>query len=343
MSKTRRTASRSIAFRVDGNSKIGTGHLARCRVLADACLGRGWKVVWITATRDAEKYAPRAKSVVIPAGLAAPAHARRIRGHLSDGDVVVLDGYHFGRDLERELRLGGLKVATMDDNAGRVFEAHLVFNGNVHARQLRYRGVRGTKFALGPRYFIFSDEVRKARRRRAAVPRVHRILVTMGGADPSNQTLKVLRAVEQARLGDVSVTAIAGAANRNFSRLRKFASRCPFPCRVIRSTKSIGAEMSRADLGIGSAGRIATEMAYLGLPGLRIVLADNQKGLIRVLHRCGAAINLGWHGRLSSGRIAARLKSLIRAVALRRKMSDKGRRMLDGKGTDRVLKLLASL
>jgi len=337
---------KTIAFRVDGNSRMGTGHLARCRVLAEACLKRGWRVIWMSSSAEGRKFAPsfrKVKVVSVARGLNTRLHARAIGRALRAGDVVVLDGYHFGRGLETELRRAGLKVATIDDNARRAFASNVVLNGNVHARSLRYRRAAGTRLALGSNFFILSEEVRTARKRRAVREPVRRILVTMGGADPSNQAMKVLKAIELAELKGVSVLLIAGAVNPKFSQLRRFAARCPFHCRVIRTTPRLGREMTRADLGIGSAGRIATEMAYLGLPGLRLVLADNQRGLIRVLHRSGAALNLGWYARLTPRLIASELWRLIGDVALRRKMSDKGRRMLDGKGTQRTVKILASL
>ena len=153
---------RAIAFRVDGNSRMGTGHLARCRALADACVRRGWNVFWITSFADGWQFAPagkKVKALSVPRGLPERRHALAIRKPLQPGDAVVLDGYHFSRGLEMELRRLGLKVATIDDNARRFFAAHWILNGNVHARQLRYRRAKGTKVALGPRYFIFSEEI----------------------------------------------------------------------------------------------------------------------------------------------------------------------------------------
>ena len=324
---------------------MGTGHLARCRVLADACLRRGWSVRWMTAFPEGRKFAPKGRAVKIisiPVGARGRIHARIIGRLVSPRSIVVLDGYHFGFRLEKELRRLELKVVAIDDNARRLFASNVVLNGNIHARELRYRRARGTRLALGPKYFIFSEEVRKARRR--ITPRdVRKILVTMGGADPSNQALKVLKGIEKAGLSQVSVLVIAGAANRRFAELRRFARQVSFRCRVVRATPRIGAEMATADFGIGSAGRIATEMAFLGLPGLRIVLAANQWGLIRKIHREGAAINLGWHWKLTPGTIARRLRDLMDDVALRRRMSDKGRALFDGKGTERVVRIFEKL
>ena len=304
-------------------------------------------MLWMTAFPGGGKFAPRGKKVKllsVAPGLRDSQHALKIKKSLTPGGIVVLDGYHFGLGLEKELRRLGLKVATIDDNARRSFASSCVFNGNVHAGDLQYRRAPGTRLARGPRYFIFSEEIRKARRPRRIIRKeVRKILVTMGGADPSNQILKVLKAIERAGLRRGSVLVIAGSANRRFQELRRFARKLSCRCRVLRSTLRMGAEMARADLGIGSAGRIATEMAFLGLPGLRIILADNQRRLIRKIHRRGAAINLGWHRRLTPKRLANEMRRLIDDVALRKKMSHKGRLLLDGKGTERVVRILQNL
>jgi UDP-2,4-diacetamido-2,4,6-trideoxy-beta-L-altropyranose hydrolase len=339
---------KTIAFRVDADSKMGTGHFVRCHAIARACEKRGWRVIWITASRGIKKFFPGSKSrtklVFVPKKISPREHAWRIRACLSPGSVVVLDGYRFSRALERELALRDLSVVTIDDNALRRFASQWVINGNVHAEDLAYRGEKNTRFALGPKFYILSEEVVKAGRIPKRVNhKVKKILVTMGGADPSNQTLKVLQALAKAPLRGVMVAAVAGAANRNFKKLSEFARTASYRCRVLRATTRMGGEMAKADLGISAGGRVANEMLYVGLPGLRIVLADNQAGLVRKMHRAGAAINLGWHRRVTAGQIGRNVCRLIDDIALRRKMSHKGRAMIDGKGTERILKILSKL
>jgi spore coat polysaccharide biosynthesis predicted glycosyltransferase SpsG len=262
---------------------------------------------------------------------------------LKEGDAVVLDGYHLDEVLENELKSRGFKVATIDDNAERRFSADWVLNGNVHALRLRYRTAKHTRRALGPKYFIFANELLSARKPRKFPVRVKKILVTMGGADPDNETEKVLRAIALLKDPELEVTVVSGASNLHHHQIMRYAKSLPCRCTVMRSTNKMGELMARADVGISSAGRVAAEMALLGLPSLKIVLAENQLGLVKELHRKGAAINLGWRSRLASKQIAARLCALMDDVALRKKMSDKGRRLFDARGTERVAKILEQL
>lgn len=335
--------SKTIAFRVDGGPRIGMGHFARCRALADECRARGWKVFWFSSSPSLRSHVSSGETFVrIDPRWDDSQQARRIARKLVPGSFVVLDGYHLGRKLEEELVDGGMRVLTLDDNARRSFAAHWVTNGNVHARRLRYRTHRRTRLALGPSYYLLSREVvragRRAPRRRV---RVRRIFVTMGGADPGNVTMKVIRALDSLRGRDFSMEVVAGSANPHFRKLRAFARKSSHPCRLWKTTDRIGALMARADLGVASAGRVGNEMLRIGLPGVRIVLADNQLGLVRTLAREGAVLNLGWHRRLSARRIASAVSRLMDDVALRRKMSDKGRSMIDGNGTRRVMRILA--
>jgi len=223
------------------------------------------------------------------------------------------------------------------------FAADWVVNGNVHAAELKYKKEKRTRLALGPRYFIFSDELLKARKVRTFPKGVRKILVTMGGADPLNQTQKVLKALALLKMPHLSVMAVAGFANKNFESLCRLARKLPYDCRVLGSAPRMGALMAKADLGISAGGRVATEMLFMGLPSLKIILADNQKGLVREMHRAGVAINLGWYPKVTAQRIAKETARLMRDVALRRKMSHKGRQLFDGHGTKRVVRILNQL
>lgn len=336
---------KTIAFRVDGNSKMGTGHFARCIALASKIRKTEANVALVTSSLSDAKFSSdpvwRSKVLEVPTGR--QSHALIISSILKVGDAVVLDGYHFDEELEKELKSRGLKVATIDDNAERRFSSDWVLNGNVHALRLRYRTAKHTRRALGPKYFIFSNEVLSARKPRRFPVRVQKILVTMGGADPDNEAEKALRAIALLKDPDLDVTVVSGASNVHHDRIVRCAKTMPYRCTVLRSTSRIGELMSRADVGISSAGRVAAEMAFLGLPSLKIVLAENQLGLVKELHRQGAAINLGWRSRLTPKRIAARLRGLMDDVALRKKMSDKGRRLFDARGTERVAKILEEL
>ena len=63
--------------------------------------------------------------------------------------------------------------------------------------------------------------------------------------------------------------------------------------------------MAWADLAVSAAGTTCWELAFMGLPMLLVVLADNQRPNATCLDELGVAGNLGWHGELSEDKVRA--------------------------------------
>jgi UDP-2,4-diacetamido-2,4,6-trideoxy-beta-L-altropyranose hydrolase len=96
-------------------------------------------------------------------------------------------------------------------------------------------------------------------------------------------------------------------------------------------------EMQWADIAIAAAGSTAWELAFMGLPSLLIVVADNQHQIAAPLAQSGAAINLGWHNVCTPSDIAKALKELRTSIEMRRTMSQCGQKLVDGCGAARVV------
>ena len=79
------------------------------------------------------------------------------------------------------------------------------------------------------------------------------------------------------------------------------------------------------------------ELAHMGVPTLCVILAENQRLLVEGLAEAGAAINLGWYRDLPPLKIVQSLESLALAAGVREDMTQQGRNLVDGQGTERVL------
>jgi UDP-2,4-diacetamido-2,4,6-trideoxy-beta-L-altropyranose hydrolase len=77
----------------------------------------------------------------------------------------------------------------------------------------------------------------------------------------------------------------------------------------------------------------------MGLPTLLIDVAENQIPVARELDRLGIAIHLG-RGKDVCENIAHKLRTILDARDFRAQMSRKGRALVDGRGSDRVVALM---
>ena len=98
--------------------------------------------------------------------------------------------------------------------------------------------------------------------------------------------------------------------------------------------------MAWADMAVSGAGSICWELAFMGLPALLIVIAENQSNIASNLDDIGAATNLGWHSEVSSSDIAEAVVLLASDLNRRSSMNMICRKLVDGMSMDRVIHAL---
>jgi spore coat polysaccharide biosynthesis predicted glycosyltransferase SpsG len=96
--------------------------------------------------------------------------------------------------------------------------------------------------------------------------------------------------------------------------------------------------MASADLALTAAGSTCWELACLGVPALVVETADNQRWVAAVLAAAGAVERCGRWGDQDPSELAERVAALLADRVRLTAMGTAGRRLVDGRGADRVLK-----
>lgn len=335
--------SSSLLVRADGNARIGTGHVMRCLALAQAWREAGGEAVFVTRplpTALADRLRAEGAHVSpLPAG----DDAQQTIGLAAElgAKWVVLDGYDFDHEYQRAIKGAGLRLLVLDD-CGHASEycADLVLNQNIQATKAMYaRREPSTELLLGTRYVLLRREFLNARKARAQSAITRRVLVTMGGADADNVTMKVLEALAAV---EVETTAVIGPANPRGEELETFARQSSGRIRVRCNATDMPELMASSDLAVAAAGSTCWELAFMGLPQLLIVLAENQRGAAEHLDAIGAARNLGWHAQLDSATLRTEIARMLDDRERCAAMSERASELVDGKGARRVVAAMKS-
>ena len=167
-----------------------------------------------------------------------------------------------------------------------------------------------------------------------------RVLVTLGGSDPDNETLKVIAALRQVPVDGLEAVIVAGGGNPHRLSVTAAVRAAGSRFRLLVDVPNLDEHMAWADLGIGAAGSTSWERALLGLPGLVLVLAENQLGIARALGAAECAHDLGWARDISAEQLAARITAALRDGGWRTRAAERSRRLVDGRGAARVVKFL---
>jgi UDP-2,4-diacetamido-2,4,6-trideoxy-beta-L-altropyranose hydrolase len=210
-------------------------------------------------------------------------------------DWLVVD--HYGLDANWEIEMASAvdKIMVIDDLADRRHVCSLLLDQNLGRKQTDYdRWVIGSSIRLvGPEYALLRPEFIEMRPKslsRRCNAELKRILVSLGGMDPTNATGAVLKALAHSDLPpETELDIIMGGSAPHLKEVQREAALLPFRSSVSVDVSNMAERMCLADLSIGAAGSTSWERCCLGLPTLLIVLADNQLPGAKALRSAGAA------------------------------------------------------
>lgn len=337
-----------LLLRADASESIGTGHVMRCLALAQAWMRAGGRATFAMAQcppRLCERLrqaGANVVSIVSERGSIADARETAQRARAAMARWIVLDGYDFDSDFQVAVRDSDLFLLVIDDEArAEHFAADLLLNQNAYATPELYAHKIGrARLALGGRYALLRDEFKPWHLWRREIPqRARRILVTTGGSDPHNAALQILRGLDRIDGDGLEQTIVIGSAAAHRAEIEREAAERG--ARVIVDAQNMPELMAWADLAISAAGSTCWEMAFMGLPALTLVIAENQAPIARCLSERGAALSLGVIDGSTSERVAEAVARLIGDRRERTTLSRAGRRMIDGRGASRVVELLS--
>lgn len=335
----------SLIIRADAGSRMGSGHLMRCLALAEEWQSVGGKVEFIS---DCESKELRKRILEISSRLTTLNHVHPHPADweqttplvASDRDAwVALDGYHFDSSYQARIKEAGCRLLVIDDTAHlEHYYADLLVNPNIQSAELSYQCEPHTRQMLGSRFALIRSEFYPWQGRRRGTRAVaRRVLITMGGSDPHNQSLKALRALQHLDMDGLEAVVVIGPSNPYLPSLQAGAKQCRFPVRLVQNADHMAELMAWADVGIASASSTCWEFAFMGLPGVILVTAENQEGVARSLEEGTLAINLGWYHKVSEHTVSEALQKLMVDRIRRKVMSEEGRRAVNGTGVREIV------
>jgi UDP-2,4-diacetamido-2,4,6-trideoxy-beta-L-altropyranose hydrolase len=351
-----------VAFRVDASTAIGTGHVRRCLALAAAlrALGAETRFVcrdlgvatdgYLRAEGFAGTLLPAARAHDRPDDDASIAHAAWAGvGAATDAeqtiaalraeppDWVVIDHYSFGARWHSRVREAlGCRVAAIDDLGDRALAVDVLVDHNVSSdHRLKYAGrlERAAAMLVGPGYALLAPAYADAPR--CVVGReVRSIGIFMGGIDRGDYSSMALQACREHAGFEGDVEVASTRSNPQLAALERAVTRWP-RTRLALDLPDLAAFFTRHDLQIGAAGGATWERCCIGAPALVMAVADNQRHVLEPLSRLGVVWPLAGTPSGTADVVPA-LRTLIGDPALRRRLADAARRLVDGRGAARV-------
>lgn len=343
-----RNPTKQLVIRADATASMGTGHFMRCLALSQGWRDRGWPVTFISCC-ESDSLRKRLSDEGIPFVALENHHPNHLDWEITSKVIgnyqnawVVLDGYHFDYNYHNQVKESGRNLLVIDDTAHLDrYYADMVLNPNIYAEKLKYAYAKKTRKLFGIRYVLLRSEFKPWRGwKRITSEIAHKILITMGGSDLVNATLKTVEAIKSLNNPKLEVKIITGASYPYLEKLRNAISSSPCEMSILQSVANMAELMRWADIAVAAGGITCWEMAFMRLPFISIILAENQREISGEAENAGVAVSCGWHYDMDADSLRDRLEILIGNRQVRQKMSDIGEDLIDGFGVERTIKAI---
>jgi len=342
----------TLIIRADAGGLLGTGHVMRMLALAQAYKRRGGDVV-VASAQCPEDIVERVqelevKHVFIPAedlGGSGDVKSTIELCQKLGGKWLVLDGYHFDERYQKSFTGEAMKVLILDDYGHcEKWFADAVLNQNLRAdkrgsidyKSSRIQTLAGASFALLREEFTKGIENAEP----SDFP-IRNVLVTLGGADPDNVTLKVLKAIEHSGVGGLQIRVLVGGANENKESLEDFAQSSSHGVELLCNVRDMPSMYKWADAVVSAGGSTCWEWLAYGLPGAVVTIAENQEPVVKAMEAEKLALNLGWFTEFDVETWGLKLERFLEGY-FDGASYEQRRSVIDGYGADRVASFIDS-
>lgn len=264
----------NILIRTDSSHHTGSGHVMRTLALTEELIDKGHRVIFVSSAM-----LPNLHNRILDTG----AKISMIKCEISSQqdvvqtlkiseeleiDAVIIDGYQFNEEYLLAIN-GKYKVLFFDDEAKlNNISADIIVNGSSLAYKLPYNDIaKKAKLLLGPEYIVLRKEFISKYDKILPLEMRHNILVTFGGTDPLELTLPVVQNLLAIIDKDQKIDVVVNSEiNLPLNPQVIIHKNCDYMADLMQS----------AGLAISAGGTTISELAFMQVPTLLVVVADNQ-------------------------------------------------------------------
>ncbi|WP_207369132.1 cytidylyltransferase domain-containing protein [Heyndrickxia coagulans] len=321
---------KKVVIRVDGYKEIGLGHIFRTLTLANNIMDH--ELIFLMDIQH-----QLGINVIKSQNFKVETFSGDPVSKISQlkPDIVINDILDTKKEYILSLKEMGIKVYNFEDLGSGAEYADGVFNA------LYPGSVPGNNFYTGENYYCARTEFLSAKTKQIT-DEVKNVLITFGGTDPNDLTLKTLKALSNTNK-DYNINVIIGPGYKNKDKIMRLLNSHSWghTITVHHAVKNMAEHMVNADIIFSSAGRTMYEIAMIGTPA--VIIAQNYREMTHLFgHNYHGFINLGIHSEVNEELILNTFERLASDVDLRKVMN---KRMLDHdltKGLKRVLDIIFS-
>jgi UDP-2,4-diacetamido-2,4,6-trideoxy-beta-L-altropyranose hydrolase len=334
--------SKRILFCADGDSTIGLGHIYRCLSLIDM-LKDNFNCVFILKNNNSSIInIVRSYCEVILLNNQ-ESEIDQLRIIVNSNVIVVLDGYNYDINYQKFIKSRGSKLVVVDDYANNEYFADVIINHGDSSVEKLYKKENYTKTYTGLNYLILRKEFLHLASLYRKPREIDTAYICFGGADPNNNTLKVLDACFESGIIR-KVYIVTGAAYKHNGieeRINKYNTLSIIHKKNINPNEIIDL-LLQSQIAICPSSTVSLEACCAKVGLLTGTIIENQKYIHKELVDLNCALSIDDFNTATVNIIAQKIIMLKKGDVLNQIINNQAK-YIDGKSNRNILSIFQKL
>lgn len=336
-----------IFIRADGGKSIGMGHVMRMLVLASQLKKRN-EIIFLCINDKSDKYDAGIEKIRNSYFEVIEIENNNIIENIikiqnkHNADVLISDTYEVDEEYFNILKPYFKLTGYVDDVNKCYMNVDFIINQNINAKKIDYSKTtkENTNLFLGLDYCMLREEFKIAYKEKETKESVEDILLTVGGMDDDNNTMKILNNIKV--LKQKIHVVLGNAFNKEvINEIYKFSKE--YKNIYLYENANMSELMKKCDIAISACGSTIYELCAMNVPSVGIIIADNQRAVAKLMKEEKLILDTVSIEQLEGNRILELVKLLIDDNILRKEIKNHSSRIINLYGVEKLVENIERL
>lgn len=330
-----------IFIRADGGKGIGLGHVMRMIVLGTE-LQKNNEVIFICRDNLRNKFEAGIKKIQECGFNVIRINEENCIDEIIDiqkkynADMFITDSYDVDEDYFHKLKKFFRITGYVDDVNKCKMDVDFIINQNINAYDLDYHSTvkSNTRLFLGTKYCMIRKKFREVYKHKVLKDNVNNILLTLGGMDNDENTLKIL---DKIKTCNKNINIVIGNAFEKNLIEKIFDAAQKNENIYAYENANMSQLMLKCDIAISACGSTLYELSAMKVPAIGIVLAENQKYVAEKMKNMGLILDCFYIENIDNIDLMSMLNKLIENKLLRKNIIKKQEQLVNLYGVENLV------
>lgn len=334
---------KKVLFRIDGSRRVGMGHISRCVELAKYL--KKFEVNSLFVFREnqsLEKIVNKKFSYfTFPVSHSNKQELLFLKQTIKKEkiDCLIIDQpIHKSKEFFQQINKL-CKTVVFDNINKNSLNANLIIFpwSNLDEFRKKLKPEISKKLLSGSQYMVLGNHGRKLNPNK----KEKRILISMGGSDKLQFTEKIIKSFKKTDY-KIKIDIVLGSFFKDSEKIKNLIEKDK-RFKIIQNNENILLEMKKSTIRIFTFGLTTYESLFAGLPSIIISHSKLNDKYGKILNSYECINYLGYYKNIEFEKIAYSAEKLMLDKKIRKKYIQKGKKMVDGKGIQRIVQRIINL